>query len=240
MTTTLHAFGCSHTFGQFLPDITSVKKGNITCTFGGPPSKLAWPQLVADQLDISCANHGHCGASRPFILHQLLGGLLETIKPGDIVCVLWPYLSRSLHITEKNWTNLQPGNPKKFSDVFLRKIEKQRADYYKYYNQHNQLWHSSSVIYCVTQLLENKSVHQFHQFTDTRVNLPEPVLPWVNLSNCVDERFDTIAAQYPRAADLSHAGVEAHRANAEAVLKTIKNPSKDLVQNTELHYKHPV
>ena len=47
----LVTFGCSHTFGQALPDVWDSKKEEHL--FHNGASKYAWPQLLANKLNIS-------------------------------------------------------------------------------------------------------------------------------------------------------------------------------------------
>jgi hypothetical protein len=57
------------------------------------PSAYAWPQVLADQLNIPLVNHARRGACFQQISRQCAVAA-DTIKPGDIVIVMWTYLSR--------------------------------------------------------------------------------------------------------------------------------------------------
>ena len=101
---TLHTFGCSITQGHALPDISL---GPLTeaevAALGHPqhwsdrhilaPSRYAWPQLVGDQLGIPVQNHARRGACFQQIARQCAVAA-PTIEPGEIVIVMWTYLSR--------------------------------------------------------------------------------------------------------------------------------------------------
>jgi hypothetical protein len=83
---TLHAYGCSLTYGQALVDCHGENSGP-----GPNPSKFAWPQLLADQLGIDCMNHSMPGGSNKYIIHKLTQ---TQIDPNDIVVIQWSYLAR--------------------------------------------------------------------------------------------------------------------------------------------------
>jgi hypothetical protein len=102
--TTLHTFGCSITQGHALPD---VSLGPLTeaevAALGRPqhwsdrhilaPSVHAWPQLLADQLGIAVVNHARRGSCFQQIARQCAVAA-ASIKPGDLVIVMWTYMSR--------------------------------------------------------------------------------------------------------------------------------------------------
>lgn len=82
------AFGCSITYGHGLPDCC------INVTEAGPePSKLAWPALVAKDLNVPVDNKGILGASNLEILYTLLQ---YPFAPGDIAVIMWSFASRDL------------------------------------------------------------------------------------------------------------------------------------------------
>jgi len=54
----LIAFGCSYTYGAGLEDCFTPPIGH-----GPIPSKFAWPQLVANELNMECINMSSSGAS---------------------------------------------------------------------------------------------------------------------------------------------------------------------------------
>lgn len=85
----LITFGCSCTFGQALPDIWDYKK-NIPILEQGP-SKYAWPQLLADKLNLECVNLGIPGSSNKEIWYTILN--TEFFK-DDIVIVMWSFFDR--------------------------------------------------------------------------------------------------------------------------------------------------
>mgnify|MGYP003309481114 CR=1 FL=1 len=81
--TRLIAFGCSHTYGQALPDIWDHKKNKEITTQG--PSKYAWPQILSDKLNLECINLGSPGASNKEVWFHIVN---TEFKKSDIV-ILW-------------------------------------------------------------------------------------------------------------------------------------------------------
>jgi len=100
---TLHAFGCSITQGFALPDtIQPLTHESVRQLGRAPhwsdihlykPSEYAWPQILGSKLGYSVENHARRGACTEQIARQCAAAL-TTIKPGDLVIVMWTYLTR--------------------------------------------------------------------------------------------------------------------------------------------------
>ena len=94
----LIAFGCSFTRGTALDDVWDFKN---KCSIFPQPSKYAWPQLLADKLDIECINLGKGGYSNKAIWHIIVN---FDFKPSDIVFIHWSFLDRyHYYKTNDNW-----------------------------------------------------------------------------------------------------------------------------------------
>ena len=109
----LHTFGCSITQGFALPDTIrpivddqgvaltddqvqqQIDNGTIKWEdiHINEPSKSAWPQQLADRLNLPVTNHARRGACFQQIARQCVVAQ-DTIKPEDVVIVMWTYLSR--------------------------------------------------------------------------------------------------------------------------------------------------
>jgi len=92
----LIAFGCSLTFGVGLSDIWDYKKNK--CIYESP-SKFAWPQLVANKLNIECVNKSKAGAGTKEIWFKIVN---TKFKNSDIVIVMWSNINRHCIINEEN------------------------------------------------------------------------------------------------------------------------------------------
>lgn len=107
--TTLHTFGCSITQGFALPDVvrtltdsqgqpltdSQLREQNVDWTdiHIYAPSQLAWPAVLAEQLNVPHHNHARRGACYQQIARQCAVNV-ATIQPGDTVIVMWTYLCR--------------------------------------------------------------------------------------------------------------------------------------------------
>lgn len=109
----LHTFGCSITQGFALADTirplvddqgvaltddqVQQQMDNGTIKWEdihiNQPSKSAWPQQLADRLNLPVTNHARRGACFQQIARQCVVAQ-DTIKPEDVVIVMWTYLSR--------------------------------------------------------------------------------------------------------------------------------------------------
>jgi hypothetical protein len=107
--TILHTFGCSITQGFALPDVVKPavdetgrvltdkevieRKIHWSDIHLYQPSNYAWPQLLANKLNVPVNNYARRGACFQQIARQCAVGVKD-IKPGDTVIVMWTYLSR--------------------------------------------------------------------------------------------------------------------------------------------------
>lgn len=93
MNKTLWAFGCSETFGLFLPDAIP-EEVNLDGSIDIPPSSLAWPSLLAKHLGYECKNFAQPGNSNKGIVQDIIS-CIDLIKPNDIVCIQWTFVVRN-------------------------------------------------------------------------------------------------------------------------------------------------
>jgi hypothetical protein len=105
----LHTFGCSITQGFALPDVVRparddkgvpltnrqiIEQGiHWTDIHLYQPSELAWPQQLGNRLNMPVVNHARRGACFQQIARQCTVAM-DTIKPEDVVIVMWTYMSR--------------------------------------------------------------------------------------------------------------------------------------------------
>ena len=91
----LLSFGCSYTYGHGLVDCYNKKTGAA----GETPSKYAWPQLVANSLNLDCVNLSRPGASNKEIWWTITK---QKYLSTDTVVILWSYPHRSAIIHNDN------------------------------------------------------------------------------------------------------------------------------------------
>jgi hypothetical protein len=128
---TLHTFGCSITQGFSLPDVITPKlndqgvpltKAEVKAlgdafdwseVYLDKPSKFAWPVRLAEMIDMPVVNHARRGACFQQITRQCASAG-PTIKEGDVVIIMWTYLSRvSIQWPARTavpWTNIVEPN----------------------------------------------------------------------------------------------------------------------------------
>jgi hypothetical protein len=83
----LVAFGDSVTYGQGMEDCNEPNFAP-----GPIPSRFAWPQLLADKLNIQVINNSLSGISN---LHMLWRILNFEFQPNDICVVQWTHFGRT-------------------------------------------------------------------------------------------------------------------------------------------------
>jgi hypothetical protein len=163
----LFAFGCSHTYGYGLPDVVQYMTGKeiYPTKFGKNynfGSKFAWPQLLANKLNLECYNYGCCGANGKEVVWLITQCLQHNmIFNKDTVAILWPAFSRtgifendplcnpsSQVITNRIWAD--KGN--KRSKVF----------YYSYYNEYDFAIQRWQEIILVDLLCKERGINCYH------------------------------------------------------------------------------
>lgn len=80
----LFAFGCSMTRGDALDDIWDHELKQTNPDAG--PSKFAWPQVLADNMNLECVNLGVSGSSNKHIWYNIV---TTKMSPGDKIFVQW-------------------------------------------------------------------------------------------------------------------------------------------------------
>src|SRR6056297_1465073 len=96
----LITFGCSHTYGQGLSDC------RVNTYEPGPtPSKFAWPQVLADKLNLECVNMSEPGTSPKRNWYSITN---FDFNEDDIVIVKWPNPNKTCIIKEDKIEHLAP------------------------------------------------------------------------------------------------------------------------------------
>jgi hypothetical protein len=83
----LVTFGCSHTYGYGLPDVTP---SNTSDSYNGH-SKFAWPAWLSKDLSLELVNAAFPGWSNARILQEILA---FEYHPDDLVVILWASVDR--------------------------------------------------------------------------------------------------------------------------------------------------
>ena len=84
----LQTFGCSMTFGDYLPDCQTPNK-NLA-------SNYSWPTQLANKLDVPVLNKAISGSSNQRILDAIIN---SNYTYADLVVVLWTFKYRDTVFT---------------------------------------------------------------------------------------------------------------------------------------------
>jgi hypothetical protein len=91
----LIGFGCSHTYGQALPDTVDPKFPGQYCILG--PSKHSWVGRLAKMLNVPFVNQGKPGGSNKEIWRR---AMLQEYNPSDLVVIQWTINQRHMQILD--------------------------------------------------------------------------------------------------------------------------------------------
>jgi len=198
----LVAFGCSLTQGQYLPDNYNTDK----------PSKLSWPQLLANKLNLQCINLGKGGASSKEILYKILN---FDFNKNDFAVILWSHNDRDCIISSENlieqigiWKVDYDKLSKFYFETFYKEINTkiQNHIYYNYCNLY----------------LKNKKIRQLHlQANRENINInsySESFNKWNNVK-ILNVFISDIRKNFPLALDNHHPGIEAHENFANQIFE---------------------
>jgi hypothetical protein len=208
----LFAYGCSNTYGHGLPDCW------INGNFGPEPSKLSWPQLVADKLGLECVNLGKSGASIKYMANKAL----ETeYQEGDIAVFLWTYFSRYCFFQnygkEEKRLQVQDWNDNSVDHAARRYSKKY---FYNFYTHRNAIIDGYMRINFIKHYLDNKGIKNYHytchEISNGGMNL-KIIEPTWNRTSIMFREFSYI----DKALDRQHPGVKSQEQMAEEIYKDI-------------------
>ena len=194
----LVAFGCSYTYGHGLEDCVDEDM-----RAGPQPSRFAWPQLLANSLNLKCVNQGEPGSSNKQIWYRLVN---YEFHPTDRVFILWSTNGRHCVIQEDNQVD----------PIGHWVTTKSSRMYYKHlYTEQDQAIDSKLRIEHASYHLSAKHIEHYNLlFRKDTVQAPSS-------ARILNTDFRTIKHGRPRAVDQLHPGKQAHQAFAVEILKEI-------------------
>tara|TARA_B100001057_G_scaffold385061_2_gene391708 strand:- start:16242 stop:16949 length:708 start_codon:yes stop_codon:yes gene_type:complete len=224
----LVAFGCSHTYGKSLPDSAQEffsDKKKYRKLRDSPPSKDAWPALLAKKIKLPLENLSCCGASNKQITEIILNSKLEET---DFVVILWTNIYRTCFFTKDTIFQISPSYTKK---KYIRRYNAQmhierfniNNKYYKdFFWQRNLEYETLQNIDHAKRYLDSKGIQNWHfnfvrpvgPFQITSL-LPNDLPKWFE----VDVHTLTMIDDY--GLDGMHPGLKAHANMAEQVHTTL-------------------
>jgi hypothetical protein len=194
--TRLIAFGCSYTRGTGLDDVWNFEKNS---SIFPTPSKHAWPQLLADELNVECINLGKGGLSNKAIWHDFVN---FNFQDNDIIFVHWTFLDRYHFYENKNKGYIIDHKGQHTRDkVFFKHLH---SDYDMLNDLYLRMNHVNSL----------QKVHNL---------LVDPIenVDW-NTVTPLDVYLNDYKIKYPRANDNSHPGMLAHKEFSKQLLQNLK------------------
>lgn len=189
----LVALGCSNTYGDGLPDAGSFPDGI---------SKLAWPNVLAKQLNVECENLGVPGNSNIQILRKLIE---YPFTGNEVVAILWTYFNRE-HRFNKDGSSfpLHSFNSKEYKEWILT------------YDHYHFSWKSWLHVHHADLILTSKNILHVHWVPDM-YDFGKP--KELDVNNLI---YDNISfVDY--ALDGAHPGIQTHKNIAERFYKRLTN-----------------
>ena len=198
------AFGCSHTQGQGLSDTIDPKNTSVKSNTGHP-SKFAWPQQIANELNLECINLGVPGGS-----NKLITGLISDFefKTGDICAILWTHQDRWVLFRENGLTlNILPTGVQDYS-----------KNYYRYlYNEHDHKVMTTMMFRYVNLHLEKLGIKTYN-FSVQYKFWPEELHPYMLETPSIKELRPLYVC-----ADGSHLNEQGQQVLASSMLNYFKD-----------------
>lgn len=200
----LISFGCSFTYGQSLPDCTDP---NDYWGWGENPSIYAWPNLLAQHLNIKCVNQSAPASSNVKIYDQILN---FNFCPGDLVFIMWSQPERSMLFSET-------GDHYNFGPWMDTEITKK---FYSVHSNHDCLQRSHHCIQHIELYLKSKNLFFKQSSIDYHylARHSELVLPTEFLNIDVPYIVNTYGTSF----DNSHPGIDSHEQICNELLKEIQ------------------
>ena len=204
----LITFGCSYTYGSFLPDCCSTLSDGAPC-HGAIPSKLAWPQLLGDMLGLEVVNKSLPGASNLQILYEILN---FKFRPDDQVVIMWSLPNRDLVFT-KFWKKDSIGILKPFRQLGTWMTDLVARRWITTLNEHDYCVKSWVYMQHAGLYLDNKNIKYIH-YPANISELLQYKPKFINLTNLV-----TAAKMFnvDKAIDSQHPGVVSQQLTAKQI-----------------------
>ena len=201
----LITFGCSLTQGQAL-------EKNIEY------SKLAWPFLLGQKLNLPVINKGRNGSSVKRIWWDIVN---FKFYKSDIVIILWTHFDRWCVIDERgdeDWDIPFDSLNQDHTDIQNRMINKQSEAWYKYFHKEYDMTQNAYLhINHADFYLKNKVKHVFH----LRASEPNRVADF-NETPFLKTDIDQLRLKFPTALDNQHPGIEFQEEFASKIKEEIE------------------
>ena len=180
------------TFGWRLTQSQYLESSDPKSTYY---SKLAWPYILADKLNLECYNAGINGSSAKKIWHTIAN---FKFQKDDLVVILWRHKNRWCIIeNEKKTVNFNPAM------VDIRELTKNF--YSHFYNEYDIMEMYSLFVDHSLRIIADKGLKVYN----LKASDLEYDLKYSNISFLKTD-MKKIRKEYPLALDNHHPGKEAH------------------------------
>jgi hypothetical protein len=186
------AFGCSYTYGHGLTDCLE----NDKITQGPEPSKLAFPSLLAKQLNCETVNLGKSGNSNKEIWHDIL---TFKFQENDIAVITWTYFSRFCIIKSNMIKRINPWK------------EEEKLFYMNYSNRHDMMLDFYGRLNHVYSYLNNIGIKNYNFVIEEYPDIPT----WSQTK--ILGKFEML----DKADDDCHPGIISHAKFSDSIYKII-------------------
>ena len=217
----LIACGCSNTFGQALPDVWDKNRQDAIFIRS---SKFAWPQVLANKLNIDCVNKSRPGSSNKEIWNAILNGPQHWKQPKQeysnklIVIILWTFINRFCFLESDDYhrdirpKEIRVDEVKQLGTWWAEsgdKTDERRENskiFFKYFfNERDLLMDFYLRVNHVDTFLKGKVKKVVHCLQD---DLYKPEPEWNNVE--FYDEWKNIDDTYDKAEDGIHEGIDKH------------------------------
>ena len=200
----LIAFGCSYTYGTALKDCPRYE-------YTPEPSKFAWPNLLANKLNLKVTNLSVPGSSNKKIWHKLVS-FEPQITSNDIVVISWTHLKRNCVIlSDKKYLNIAPWE----ADSPAGRV------WYRFFdNDYNNNLELNLQMSHISLLLNSKGIKNYHFFASR----DEIKIETYNTANILNLNFQDFNVD--TGSDNAHPGHKSHSKFTKALYRKIKEINK--------------
>lgn len=219
MTQTIIAFGCSHTFGEGLPDalVDPVSPSKRIPN----ASKYAWPAILGELDNKPVINLGTPGESNKFICNKILNYNFNTQE--HIIIVMWTYFSRTCFFADYYKTfRLLPSNRQGFAGVSSGARKFNKEYYKKYFFYKNLFLESYQNINHAKLYLDKIGVKNYHFCVEEYPYYDNDNEEFLAEPNWNQVQLNYVKFIDDRALDGDHFSIAAHKNMAEQIYKKIK------------------
>lgn len=188
----LIAFGCSLTRGDGLES-----------------SDHAWPNVLADNLDMICVNMASSGSSNKKIWKAVID---FDFQEGDKVFIHWSFPERTTIFKKSGTVDIGPW-------------QTESKHYYRYiYDEEDSLLTSKLLVDHANYVLKDKEIEVYNLVPDEDV---KSILMLTDKANThIPVYIKSLAVNYPKALDNLHPGKECHEVVAKEICKYITSDVK--------------